>query len=413
MGAGVAVSLWRLNWTRIGVFTLVFGVVELARGMILTGFPWNAPAHVWMAGGAVSQGAALVGANGLSIITLFALSAPAALAGPDTKPAARFGPPLVALALIGGLFVSGFARLELAQPTGETGVRLRVIQTDISQADKWDRANRERILGHYLDMTTQPGLESRTHVVWPESPLPFFLLEEPRALDAIAREMGDDQVLLTGVVRRDMTNPLAPTAHNSFVALAFPNGLPTVDKVYDKHHLVPFGEYVPMRALLSRLGFMGLNRQTSGDFTPGSGPATIRVPGAPPLAPQICYEVIFPGLTPRGADRPGWIVNVSNDAWYGDTPGPRQKVNQARYRAIEEGVPVVRSTSGGISLVTDSYGRLVRAAPMASDAVLDVDLPQSIRPTLYAILGDAGTILMLIIALGVMAAPSGNRALKS
>ncbi len=171
-----------------------------------------------------------------------------------------------------------------------------------------------------------------------------------------------------------------------------------VASIYDKVKLVPFGEYTPFLAIFEQLAPDAMLSFANG-YSPGPGKATVDAPGAPPLAPQICYEVIFPGFTPRGADRPGWIVNVTNDAWYKGTPGPYQLYNQARYRAIEEGLPLARAASGGFSALVDPYGRAVAQLSYDADDVVDATLPAALRPTLYALTGDAPAYLLAVTCL--------------
>jgi apolipoprotein N-acyltransferase len=252
---------------------------------------------------------------------------------------------------------------------------------------------------HYLRLSTLPGVETRTHILWAESALPIYLLDEPRTLDVIARTIGDGRVLMTGLRRRDLSTPLQPRYYNSFAAISIENATPIPSALYDKVKLVPFGEYTPFEGVVDRL-VPTLQTFTDG-FTHGPGKATVPIPGAPAAAPQICYEIVFPGFTPRGVDRPGWIVNVTNDSWYQGTPGPEQLFNQARYRAIEEGMPLARAASGGTSALVDSYGRAVGLLPPEADDVIDGNLPLALPPTLYSMLGDAPVYLMALAGLFV------------
>jgi apolipoprotein N-acyltransferase len=170
-----------------------------------------------------------------------------------------------------------------------------------------------------------------------------------------------------------------------------------IDAGYDKAHLVPFGEYVPLR------GVLPMDKITPGtlDFTPGPGPRTLHLPGLPPLSPLICYEVIFPGAVTDPADRPQWLLNLTNDAWYGFTSGPFQHFNIARVRAIEEGMPLVRAANNGISGLVDPYGRVIKRLALDAVGFLDVPLPQALPPTIYARTGDAVFLLALPGLLGL------------
>ncbi len=395
----VAALLWREGPRRIAVFALSFAGFEYLRGFVLSGFPWNVAGHVWPAGGPVSQSAAVFGVWGLTFITYYAFAAPAAILGGGRAFWKRVAPASFGFAALAILFAAGIARLADAEVTHAPDVRLRVVQADISQQDKWRSGNELRVLERYLRLSARDGLDTRTHVIWPESALPFAVLESPRALDDIARVFDEEQMLLMGSIRRDPIDPSQVVVRNSFLAMAFRGGAPFPELIYDKARLVPFGEFLPLSGLLEQMGLTTLTRRLPGGFSPGPGPATIPISGAPPVSPQICYETIFPGFTPRGQDRPAWIVNVSNDAWYGDTAGPRQSVNQARYRAIEEGLPLVRAATGGVSGIIDVYGRMPPSmqVPFQQDGVLDAPLPAAAPPTLYAIVGDAFFALMMML----------------
>ncbi len=403
IGAAAAVRFWSQSWRRVLVLAVVFSVVEYARGHVLTGFPWNLAGHVWTAGGPVSQVAAYIGVYGLTALTWAGLAAPATLGGPDTRWSVRLAPTLAAAAAFVALGAGGAARLAAAGEAVPTEVQLRIVQAQFSQDEKWRPENRDVVRARYLALTRESGLETRTHVIWPESALPVLLLEEPRTLDAISNTLSDGQVLLTGAVRRDVSNPIAPKYYNSLIALAMVGRSPVVEAIYDKQKLVPFGEFTPFAETMKKFGVGNVASVDTG-FTAGPGPMSLDIPGAPSLAPQVCYEVIFPGFTPRGADRPGWILNVSNDAWYGNTSGPRQHFNQSRYRSIEEGLPLARAASGGTSAVVDAYGRTQDSLAIYAETVLDAPLPAALPPTVYALIGDAGfwVIMFLMAAAGLI-----------
>ena len=394
VGALACVALWSPGWRRVLLFAGVFAVIEYARGHLFTGFPWNLPGHIWPAGGEVSQAAAVIGVYGLSALTLFACASPAALFGQDRHAGVRIAPVIVAFVAFALMFGGGLGRLHGASAAIEEGVRLRIVQPQIDQEGKWRPENRDAVVDQYLRLSRSEGLEDRTHILWPESALPLLLLEEPRVLDRIAKAVGEGRVIMTGATRRDMSNPLEPLFFNSFMVLRIDYGTPLLHEVYDKTRLVPWGEYLPFPDLMERLGVTSLV-SLGGAYTPGLGPVSLTTPGAPNVAPQICYEAAFSGFTPRGQERPGWIVNVSNDAWYGQSPGPRQHFNLARYRALEEGLPLVRAASGGVSAVIDPYGRMIAGLPIEAEGVVDADLPSALAPTPYARLGD-------ILAFGLM-----------
>jgi apolipoprotein N-acyltransferase len=394
--------LWRRDWRRVAVLTTAIFIVEYARGHVLTGFPWNLFGQIWPAGGAISQTASVVGVYGLTLITLFGFMTPATIAAPSKRFTMSVMPPIIAAGVFLAMLGGGELRLLTAGQSKDSGVHLRIVQAQIGQAEKWAPENRDKVIEHYLRLSAAPGLQTRTHIIWGEAALPLRLLDEPRLLDSIARSLGDGKVLLTGIVRRDLSDPLRPSYYNSFAAIPIQRGSvdPSQISIYDKVKLVPFGEYVPLFSLAERIA-PKTALAFANAFTPGPGKATLNIPGAPPVAPQICYEAIFPGFTPRGGERPGWIVNVTNDSWFQGTPGPHQLYNQARYRAIEEGVPLARAASGGFSAVIDPYGRAIATIPADADNVVDAPLPSALRPPLYSLLGDAPAYILMAACLFV------------
>ena len=241
-----------------------------------------------------------------------------------------------------------------------------------------------------------PASSDVTHLIWPESAFPFFLTREAEALAQIAKLLPDGTVLITGAVRAPETVPTEAVkrAYNSIYVLDHDA---SILSIYDKVHLVPFGEYLPFQDFLERLGFTQLVR-VSGGFIPGDRRRTITAPRAPSFLPLVCYEVVFPGqAVPRG-ERPGWLLNLTNDGWFGRSPGPYQHLQQARVRAIEEGLPLVRAANTGISAVVDPVGRVVSSLPLGTEGVLDASLPQALRRTPYSRWGDGPAGLMLVAA---------------
>jgi apolipoprotein N-acyltransferase len=215
-------------------------------------------------------------------------------------------------------------------------------------------------------------------------------------------------ILLTGAARYADTQPGQPRrAYNSVYAIDHDGN---VLSIYDKVHLVPFGEYLPFQSTLEKLGFMQLTK-VQGGFLSGDRHRTYDLPGAPRFLPLICYEIVFPGAVVPSGERPGWLLNVTNDAWFGISSGPYQHFQQSRVRAIEEGLPLVRAANNGISAVVDPLGRVVRELPLGTEGVLDARLPRPVAPTLYARFGDSIALTMLImccvIALRYRRKPAG------
>jgi apolipoprotein N-acyltransferase len=350
----------------------------------------------------VMQGAALVGAYGLGFLTLVIAAAPALLFEPALSRAHRISGTGAALALLAALWVWGADRIAGADTRPVDDVRLRLVQGNIEQTLKWDASRREQTFAHYIALTRSAGFERATHVIWPETAVDYrFVSDYPAARivgerqERIATAIPKDGALILGAIRdaeRQWFNSVHVIASDA-----------TVRATYDKYHLVPFGEYVPLRGLLRRLGVEKIAHGI-GDYSPGPGPATLPVPGAPAMSPLICYEAIFAGDV-AGRPRPGWLVNVTNDAWFGLTSGPYQHFASARLRAVEEGLPLVRAANTGITAVVDAYGRVRARMAIMSTGVLDAELPRAtMRPTFYARLGDRSLLVLLLLGLAIAAA---------
>lgn len=372
-----------------GLLTLA----EMARAHLFTGFPWNLAGYVWPAGGAVSQSAALIGAYGLTGLTLLAFAAPAALwaqGGRWLRVGVGVGGPL----MLAGLAAWGAMRLEAARPVGSDRPIVAVMDAGFTQAEMWRREAREEVPARYLALLEDPRAADAAIVVWPEGAMPFLLLEEEEVLAAIGARLGD-RLLAVGAPRRDFRGGAGRVYHNALAVIGTdPRGL-ALRGLYDKHHLVPFGEYVPLGALFDALGLRSLVSYGV-DFTPGPAAATLSLPGLPVAGPLICYEAIFPGFHRAAAQRPQWLLNVSVDGWFGDGAGPHQHFNQARYRAIEEGVPLVRSASAGPSAIVDPYGRSVAEMPRGP-GVVRAPLPEALGPTLFARGGESAVWLLMAL----------------
>ena len=384
-GFGLARLVWSPGPARIAALAFGLGASEWARGVLFTGFPWNTLGmalgqNLWL-----MQGASLVGLYGLTVIAVLIAASPAALAG-GADEVRRWAPPMSALVALALLAAYGALRLPSAPLSPVTGVKLRIVQPNVPQDQKFSRANGPQIMRRYLalsDRATGPensGVADVTHLVWPESAFPFLLHKEPWALAQIAALLPPGVTLITGAAREaeDERADAGRRFYNSIQALADDG---SIVASYDKAHLVPFGEYFPhfLDALLRRLGLRQFVH-VPGGFESGENAALFKVPGLPAVAATICYEAIFPGAVIGRGPRPGLILNVTNDAWFGNTPGPYQHFAQARLRAVEEGLPLVRAANTGISAVIDPYGRVVGQIPLGAEGVLDAALPASIAP---------------------------------
>jgi apolipoprotein N-acyltransferase len=279
-------------------------------------------------------------------------------------------------------------------------LKLRIMQPNLPQDAKFNYAAKADVMQRYLrlsDRSTSPqanGVRDVTHLIWPESAFPFFLTREPDAMAQIVELIRPSAVLITGAIRAPATpaNTRVTHAYNSVYVIDRDGAI--LD-IYDKVHLVPFGEYLPFQPLLERLGLMQLTK-IRGGFLAGDRRRAMAVPSAPKMLPLICYEAIFPDAAVPKGERPGWLVNLTNDGWFGISTGPYQHFQQARVRAIEEGLPLVRAANTGISGVIDPAGRVLASLPLGAEGVLDARLPAAIAPTLYAQYGDVPLILFFI-----------------
>jgi apolipoprotein N-acyltransferase len=389
---------------RAVAFAGAFAAIEWLRGHILTGFPWDLPGESWRAGSPLSQGASVFGAYGLTWITLVIASAPALIQDGRKGLAAVAG----AAALLAGLYAWGAGRLTQSPPTPAGAPLLRIVQADVAQASKYDPQLFSSIVQRYVALTAAPAAQTPDIVVWPEGAIPDAMEDYlapgawPRA--AIVAALKPGQTLILGGYRMANANVDPPVVYNSLAAFRRQGDELTPLGLYDKFRLVPFGEFLPFDALAGRLGIKTFVHVGDG-FSAGPRPRPLQLAGLPPVQPLICYEALYPGFTREGAAasgvRPAWIVNISNDAWFGATSGPWQHLNIASYRAIEEGLPMVRATPTGVSAVVDAFGRPEASLPEGALGVIDRRLPAALAPTPFSHFGDAPFALMIAASLAI------------
>ncbi|TCR68908.1 apolipoprotein N-acyltransferase [Bosea sp. BK604] len=394
LGFGFARLIWPHGGGRIFALAVALTLSEYLRGHVLTGFPWNVYGMMLAGQNWIAQFASIAGLYGLTLVAVAIGAAPAVLGTAKPGPA-RWRIPALALVALCGLLGFGAWRIPTQPVANVSGVKLRLMQPNLPQDAKFNPQNAELILAHYLklsDRATSPatlGVQDVTHLIWPESAFPFLLGRTPQALSRIAALLPPNTTLITGAARAGETLPgeSRPPIYNSVQVV---NDEGVVVASYDKVHLVPFGEYLP--AFLEKLiRGVGLSEFVSvpGGFAAGERHTPLIVRGLPPAATVICYEAVFPGAVIPEGPRPGYILNLTNDGWFGQTSGPYQHFAQARLRSIEEGLPLVRVANTGISGIVDSYGRVVASLPLGTEGVLDAGLPRSGPVTLYAQLGDA------------------------
>jgi apolipoprotein N-acyltransferase len=380
-------------------FCAAFGLLEWLRGWVFTGYPWNLYGYTWFNLLPVAQAAAFIGAYGLTLLTVMWAALPGYLWLSPRPCGAKFRTAALALVSFGLVLAFGFVRLDLHPTALRDNIVVRAVQPNIAQEDKWNPRkavdNFQRQL--MLSAPAAANADKTTVLVWPETAVPFYIMNDISAQAALRTLLAEYEMpvyLITGLLR---AQPGATEKDSKFFnSLVVLNREGQMLGTYDKSHLVPFGEYIPFQKYVPFGPFV----QFSG-FEPGAGPQTMDVQGLPGFSPLICYEVIFPGGVTGHGKRPEWLVNITNDAWYGDSPGPRQHFAMAEFRAIEEGVPVVRAANTGISGVIDPVGRVIHKAPLMTENNDDVALPAPIQAAPpYARWGNLIFMGMLITLMG-------------
>ncbi|BDA87077.1 apolipoprotein N-acyltransferase [Aureimonas sp. SA4125] len=385
---GLAAALARAFWVdgpwRILALAVSFSLVEILRGMLFTGFPWNeigvmaAPVPLLM------QSVSVVGLHGMTLAAVFVFAAPALWVAPRDRAPALVLAALLAVAHAG----FGAYRLATAENPTDAGVAVRVVQPNIAQTEKWDAAEADRNFARLVQLTeTRPEtpLAAKTLIIWPESSVPFLLTERPDAIARLATALQPGETLIAGAARAERRDDAAPRYYNS-VYVIDEEGV--IVDARDKTHLVPFGEYLPFQSFLEGLGLRQL-ASLPGGFSAGADRSPVMLAGIPAFLPLICYEIIFQDEIDRSAaKRPGFIVNVTNDAWYGNTPGPYQHLRQSGLTAVALGLPLVRSANTGVSVVTDAYGRTIDGLALGSAGTLEVKLPVVAPFTVFSRVGN-------------------------
>ena len=407
-GFALARLLWTRDASRVISLAISLTLSEWLRGHLLTGFPWNTFGYALSEPLALAQTASLVGLWGLTFLSVAIFASPALLVdgrshgrkgslSPSLSPwlSPLLSPwlaPVAALLVLVAMGTFGAVRLSRHPTQMVADVKLRIMQPNLQQDTKFNYAAKADVMRKYLTLSDRASAPNSTGVrdasilIWPESAFPFFLTREADAMAQIADLLPKGTVLITGSVRAPDLPPgtRITRAYNSIYVIDHDG---SVLSIYDKLHLVPFGEYLPFQDWLEALGLEQLTK-IQGGFIAGNLRRIMQIPGAPPALPLICYEAIFPADIAMRGDRPGWIVNLTNDGWFGISTGPYQHLQQARLRAVEQGLPVVRAANTGISAVIDPTGRLVARLGLGIEGVLDSNLPSAIPPTVYARTGD-------------------------
>jgi apolipoprotein N-acyltransferase len=396
LGVLLARLLWTRGATRILTLAVALTIAEWLRGHLITGFPWNAFGYALTTPLALAQAASLIGIWGLTFLTIAAAASPATLTDDPSETRRRWLPLALGVGVI--ILFGGYGTLRLIRTPTQlvNGVHLRIMQPNLQQDVRFNYAAKNEVMKRYVELSGRDsGNQGVTHLIWPESPFPFLLMREADALAQIHDLLQPNAVLITGATRlADPENFRDSGVYNSIYVIDHSGSLAAV---YDKVHLVPFGEYLPFEEFLERLGLQELTEQRGG-FLSGDRHRLIAVPGAPTALPLICYEIIFPGDAMPEGERPGWIVNVTNDGWFGISSGPYQHFQEARVTAIMLGLPMARAANTGVSAVVDPLGRIIKSLPLGVEGVLDAPLPRPIASTFYAEVGDGPIAIIIGIA---------------
>ncbi|MSO80832.1 MAG: apolipoprotein N-acyltransferase [Alphaproteobacteria bacterium] len=384
---------------RICAFAGLWLLAEWLRSWLFTGFPWNLVGYAWTIDPAPLQFAAVAGVWGLSLVAVLAAAMPAALADSRARRAGLVATLAFTLLLPAAMWAGGAVRLGQAPDiaAGEhvvAGVRLRLVQAAIPQTLKWQDGLRRQHLQMHIDLSRQlpaAGAPSPTLVIWPETAVPYLLANDEGARRAVALAVPAGGLLIAGAAR---AGPDANGTRRWWNAVHAIAGDGDIVATYDKAHLVPMGEYVPLRSVLP-IDTIVPGRE---DFAAGPGPQTLALPGLPAVGPLVCYEAIFPGAV-AATPRPAWLVNLTNDAWFGTSVGPAQHFAIARTRAVEEGMPLVRAANTGISAIVDPWGRVLARLDLGTVGVLDAALPRALAPTPFAYMKNWVVVSLLLIVL--------------
>ncbi len=403
LGFALARLIWTRDASRVLALAASLTIGEWLRGHVLTGFPWNTFGYALTEPLALAQTASLIGLWGMTFLGVAIFASPAVLIDGSSRGRKPWIAPVIALLLLVAMGIFGGVRLMRQPTTMVANVKLRIMQPNLQQDVRFNYSAKAEVMQKYLTLSDRAsgpqstGVRDVSILIWPESAFPFFLTREADAMAQIADLLPKGTVLITGAVRAPDLPPgvRITRAYNSIYAIDHDG---SVLSVYDKLHLVPFGEYLPYQNWMEKLGFVQLTK-VQGGFIPGTRRRTMEIPNAPRMLPLICYEAIFPGDIVERDDRPGWIVNLTNDGWFGISTGPYQHLQQTRLRAIEEGLPVVRAANTGISAVIDPLGRIVAQLGLGLEGVLDSNLPSAIPPTIYARAGDIPATIMVFAAL--------------
>ena len=374
LACAIAWLFWTDNIGRIAALAFAFGVAEWLRSFMFTGFPWNPIGFAAMPTPLLMQSVKLTGVTGMNALAVFVFALPALVAARRNLTLAASA----ALVLLAAHVAYGFASLHAPADQAAQTLAVRIVQPAVDLSEKWDDSVRDRIFATTLELSARPPEEGGVPpqlILWPETAVPFLFTDRPDALAAIGDMLKPGQLLLAGAVRAEpVSGNNGPRYYNSVIAIDDSGEI--VDAV-DKVHLVPFGEYLPFSELLARLGIEQLVAGPM-NFVAGSQRHALKLPGGALALPFICYEIIFPDIVAVDVTSPAVIVNVTNDAWFGETPGPYQHFRQAQVRSVENHMPLLRAANTGVSGIVDPRGRIIDGLAVNARGILDaiVEVPE-------------------------------------
>jgi apolipoprotein N-acyltransferase len=389
------ISLCRKASDSFAVFTILLivflSVAEFARGHVLTGFPWGLLSYAWV-DTPVAQIAAYSGPYGLFLLTLCSAGLFACALMGDSAWPKRIAGMVASIAILGAMWAIGDNRKQDITVSSAAPL-LRLVQPNILQAEKWAPEFRSRNYGRLVGLSAGDGQSDIDLVIWPETALPVFMDAAPDIAAQISEALPRDARLVLGSLRSQARVAGGADVFNSLMVFDAEGAL---EQVYDKVHLVPFGEYVPFAKLLAALGVQQLTGRIEG-FAAGEKHRRIILSEQISFQPLICYEVIFPHERLSVVERPRFLLQITNDAWFGSSAGPWQHLAQSRFRAIEQGLPLIRSANTGVSASIDAYGNVVASLALLTMGAIDIRLPRALPPTPYVSFGETGFAIFLAL----------------
>ncbi|MEM8540753.1 MAG: apolipoprotein N-acyltransferase [Pseudomonadota bacterium] len=379
LAAAFARAFWPDNLLRIFVLAAFFGVGEWLRSFVLTGFPWNAIGYGIMPSPLMMQSVSMTGAEAMNILAVLLFALPAGLA--QSRRSAALSIALVVM-LLGSHVGFGYWRLEIIPDAQDEGRIIRLVQPAIDQSEKWEPEQAKSIFDSLLVLSIAPGVSDDVArpslIIWPETAVPFILTREPAAVGAIAEALQIGQSLVAGVVREEQDEGTESEEARFYNSMLMIDSEGIISDAADKVHLVPFGEYLPFAEQLGKLGIKAIAAADRG-YIGAPQRRSLKLTERLSAIPLICYEAIFASEVNPLTETDGLIINITNDAWYGNTPGPRQHFHQSQLRSVELGLPMARAANNGISAIVDAKGRIVERLDFGTAGAIDATLPGKIE----------------------------------